>query len=42
MHQGDNRIGDKVYKEFGAHVLVVLRGVMLGDIVSRIVFPGLQ
>ena len=36
MHQGANRIGDKVYKEFGAHGLVVLRGVMLGNIDGRI------
>ena len=37
MRQGKNRIGDKIYKEFGAHGLVVLRGVMLGDIVGRII-----
>ena len=37
MHQEANRIDDNVYKDFGAHGLVVLRGVMLIDIVGRII-----
>ena len=37
MHQSSNRISNKIYKEFGAHGLVVLRGVMFGDKVSGVV-----